>query len=302
MTTINNRKPLNFTLPLASRLLLFLCIAVLCYVICSVLVSVLASAKGESTAMMRILAVVQDIMIFIIPALATAMLVTRLPASFLAIDRRPKYWPTLLAVFGLLFLAPLLSVVTEWNESIVLPQSLAGVEEWMRTAEASARAQIDLLFGNNTVGSLIVTLLIVSVLPGFSEELFYRGTLQRLMSTGGLNGHVAIWLAAFIFSAMHFQFYGFFTRLMLGAYFGYVLYWTGNLWIPIIIHAMNNALFIINIYQNGAMGNAGEVTFVEVPLALVVGSTLLAVGTMWLLWKYSYKISHKNIGTDTSNL
>ncbi|MDE6395798.1 MAG: CPBP family intramembrane metalloprotease, partial [Muribaculaceae bacterium] len=96
------------------------------------------------------------------------------------------------------------------------------------------------------VGSLVVSVLIVGILAGFSEELFFRGALQRLLSSAnGIKPIAAIFISAFIFSFIHFQFYGFFPRLILGIYFGYLLYRTGSLWIPAIVHAFNNSLYII---------------------------------------------------------
>ena len=74
-----------------------------------------------------------------------------------------------------------------------------------------------------TVPSLIVSVLIVGVFAGFSEELFFRGAMQRIMMSTRLNLHVTIWVVAVIFSLFHFQFFGFMPRLLLGAYFGYLL-------------------------------------------------------------------------------
>lgn len=62
------------------------------------------------------------------------------------------------------------------------------------------------------------------------------------------NPHVAIWIAAFIFSAIHFQFFGFVPRMLLGALFGYLYYWSGNLWIPMLAHFFNNGIQIVAMY------------------------------------------------------
>jgi hypothetical protein len=52
---------------------------------------------------------------------------------------------------------------------------------------------------------------------------------------------VAIWIAAAVFSFIHFQFYGFFPRLFLGAFFGYLYVWFRCIWVPIAAHFFNNA-------------------------------------------------------------
>ncbi|MEG1774662.1 MAG: CPBP family intramembrane glutamic endopeptidase, partial [Oscillospiraceae bacterium] len=58
----------------------------------------------------------------------------------------------------------------------------------------------------------------------------------------------AIWMAAFAFSMFHMQFYGLIPRMLLGAYFGYLLVWTRSLWIPIIAHFANNAIALLQIW------------------------------------------------------
>ena len=64
--------------------------------------------------------------------------------------------------------------------------------------------------------------------------------------------HVAIWVTAFIFSAIHVQFYGFVPRMLMGAMFGYVLAWTGSLWVPIVMHFVNNGIAVVS-YQISAV-------------------------------------------------
>ena len=51
-----------------------------------------------------------------------------------------------------------------------------------------------------------------------------------------------------LFSAMHMQFFGFFPRMLLGALFGYLLVWTGSLWVPVFAHFFNNASAVIAYY------------------------------------------------------
>ena len=63
---------------------------------------------------------------------------------------------------------------------------------------------------------------------------------------------MAIWVTAFIFSAIHVQFYGFVPRMLMGAMFGYVLAWTGSLWVPIVMHFVNNGIAVVS-YQISAV-------------------------------------------------
>ena len=87
------------------------------------------------------------------------------------------------------------------------------------------------------------------------------------------NPHVAIWLAALIFSAIHMQFQGFLPRMLLGAILGYLYHWTGNLWVPIFAHLVNNGVQIVGQYffQKGMIEINMEETIVDVnwPMTLI---------------------------------
>lgn len=281
-----NSSSLNFNIGLGRRLVLFLCATIFCFIIAGAITGFFIHFKGVSTLTMRISAVIQDVIAFIAPALITAILITRLPARFLALEHKPELKVTLLACLVLIVSIPAMNALVAWNESISLPDSMSQLENWMRASENSAQDSINILLGGNTLGSLIVSILIVGVFAGFSEEIFFRGAFQRLLSTGGLNIHASIWLVAFIFSASHLQFYGFFGRFILGAYFGYLLYWTKSLWIPVIIHIVNNTLFIIGNYSISGMTDSGinefnTFGFDNYPL-VILSCVLVIVGMVFL--------------------
>jgi hypothetical protein len=81
-------------------------------------------------------------------------------------------------------------------------------------------------------------------MAALSEELFFRGVLQNVLIDCFKNKHVGVWVGAIIFSAFHLQFYGFLPRILMGAYLGYLLVWTGSLWPGIIAHFLNNGLAV----------------------------------------------------------
>ena len=93
---------------------------------------------------------------------------------------------------------------------------------------------------------------------------------------------MGIWVAAVIFSAIHVQFYGFFPRMLLGALFGYLYYWSKNLLIPMIAHSINNGTAVIGAYvlqRNGESldkidQQSSYPTYVAV-LSLIIGIILL---------------------------
>lgn len=219
----------------------FFIMLVLLSVVSSLLIGDGFTAKG-----MRIFAIVQDLLVFILPAVVAAFVATRLPASLLTVNVRPRLFPIIMAIIVMLTSLPAMELLIEWNNNLHLPESMSGLEEGLRNMEDSASTGISALSGGNTVGDLIMGILIIGILTGIAEELFFRGALQNLfMTMPKVKKHFAIWAAAFIFSFMHFQFFGFVPRLLLGAYFGYLIWWTGSVWVPVIAHAFNNSLVVL---------------------------------------------------------
>ncbi len=108
-----------------------------------------------------------------------------------------------------------------------------------------------MLVSAGSVQMMIANLIILAVLPAAGEEMIFRGVIQRMLGRILRRGDMAVWLAAFIFSAMHFQFYGFIPRFILGLVFGYLYYWTGNLWLPVTAHIINNSVTVISSWTEG---------------------------------------------------
>lgn len=276
MAPTTDERPAPLTLTFGKRIALFASVFILLFLITSVLCWFIIHIGHESLPSLRISAVVQDILIFIVPAMATALLVTRRPDRFLHINIAPKASMLITSLVTLLVAVPAMNALIAWNESLHLPQFMSGIEQWMIQSEQQATAFTSKLMGGTSVADLILGILIIGILAGLSEELFFRGTLQRLFITRPMNPHVAIWLTAFIFSAFHFQFFGFFPRLLLGAYLGYLVYWSQCLWIPIIVHAVNNSLVVITTWLAARSSQWAALNEIGVEGGSVAWMTVLA--------------------------
>ncbi len=157
----------------------------------------------------------------------------------------------LLAIAFMLLLMPLINGLAVWNESLHLPSFLGSLESWMRQAEAEAMRMTEAFLVMDTTLDLLVNLLIIAVIPAIGEELLFRGVIQKLFLKWNGKVHLSVWLTAFVFSAVHMQFLGFFPRLILGAVLGYMLVWSGSLWLPIVAHFTNNAFAVLITYFIG---------------------------------------------------
>jgi general stress protein CsbA len=169
-----------------------------------------------------------------------------------------------------------------------LPDLFSGLENMMRQLEDKAAKITEKFLEMDTTGDLMVNLFIIAVLPAVGEELFFRGLLQRIFSDWSRNKHVGIWVTAVVFSALHGQFYGFVPRMILGGMFGYLLVWSGSLWIPILAHLVNNGVAVIAsyYYQKGMLGfNPDKIGTGPAELVFGLLSIILCAGILYLLKK-----------------
>ncbi len=140
------------------------------------------------------------------------------------------------------------SVVIEWNQQIHFPDFLKSLENWARAKEDELAMVIKMFTEFHSVGEFIIAFIVVGVFAGICEEFLFRGIIQNEFYKGTNNIHVAIWVSAFLFSAIHVQFFGFVPRMLLGALFGYLYYWSGNLLVPMFAHFVNNGFSVLMLY------------------------------------------------------
>jgi membrane protease YdiL (CAAX protease family) len=164
------------------------------------------------------------------------------------------------------------SVLIQWNSNLDLPDGV--FENWARQTEDSATELTKFMASFNSIGEYLVGILIIALLPGIGEEIVFRGMLQPELQKCFKNVHVGIWLSAIFFSALHLQFYGFVPRVFLGALFGYMYYWSGNLLVPMFAHFINN-LFAVSVLYFGFSELPGVENTESMPVYIVAIFTAL---------------------------
>ena len=157
----------------------------------------------------------------------------------------PYFRPAIIVPILVVVFMGVNSIVIKWNENIVLP---FGMDDWARPMEEKLTEITLYLTEYESLAQMILAFFVVAVLPGIGEEIVFRGMIQNDFYRATRNPHLAIWVSAFIFSAIHFQFYGFFPRMLLGALFGYLYFWSGNLWMPVLAHFANNGFTLASLY------------------------------------------------------
>lgn len=249
----------------------------------------------ESAWGLRISSAIQMSLMFFMPAVTLTIWSNYEPYVFLKVKKLDTgVFKVLLSVVILITAMPFISLIAQLNQLLVLPDWLGGLEVWMQELEHSGEKTTELLLSGESFVNYLSNLLVVGVIAAVAEETFFRGALQQLLVKQFNNKHVGIWLAAIVFSIMHLQFYGFLPRLMLGALLGYLFVWSNNLWIPILIHFLNNALVVTFnfFFKDSSIYQAIENQSLT-PLFILSGMFSLCL-TLFLLWFYRTK-TYKSI-------
>ena len=248
-----------------------------CVLVCSMVAagSMFLFEQPLSVSALKWVQFFQSTAMFLLPPLCMAYLWSEQPLEWL------KAYPLsggkgvrlgIGAVVLMLVALPAINLLSYWNQQMTLPAFLEPLEQWMKTSEESAKVLTEQFMQATTFGGLIINILLMALLPAVGEELTFRGVLQRLFEGKSLEDaslqndskaayslkaripHMAIWCSAILFSAIHLQFYGFVPRMLMGALFGYMLVWTGSLWIPILMHFTNNAMAVLLYFVSLRVG------------------------------------------------
>lgn len=218
-------------------------------------ISILENPSGAISdndfAFLRYLLIMQDISLLAIPSVIIMVLMKSESSAGLIELKSPKLKEVCLVVILAFCIFPVTSFTGQINSAMHLPGWLSGIEHWMIEKEEKANNLIDLLITSNTFLIMTLNLLIIAITPAIAEEFIFRGVFQKIFYGLFRSGHLAIWFTAFLFSTVHFQFFGFIPRFILGLVFGYLFFWSGTLWLPVISHFVNNAFPVVLAYIEG---------------------------------------------------
>jgi uncharacterized protein len=199
----------------------------------------------ENINFFKYMQIVSQIGMFIVPPILFAFFVRGNIAAYLKINRIPNIITLLSGLLVLIVSIPFINYLISLNSMMHLPSVFSGIESWMKEMESSAEVFTKAFLNVSSTQGLLVNLFMIALLPALGEEFMFRGVLQKLFKDWTKNVHIAIFITAFLFSAMHLQFFGFIPRFVLGLILGYLYYFSNNLWVPIAAHFFNNATAVI---------------------------------------------------------
>lgn len=247
----------------------------------------------ETVANLKLTLALQNVLAFMLPAFLMALVVGK-PVRFLQLNKKPSAFAVVGVVVLYCVMTPAMNMIVHLNESVKLPESMAALEQWLKASEEAALAVTNQVVDVSSIPAMLLSILYIGVLTGLGEEMFFRGALQNVLHKGIARQHFAVWTAAVIFSLLHFQFYGFVPRVLLGAFFGYAFLWSGSLWVPVIGHALNNSAVVVSTYlvKNGIVDT--DLSAVGAEMNTIPWLAILSlVLTIVLMMFYREVLKHK---------
>lgn len=195
--------------------------------------------------------------------------------------------PIVLTVILVVVFMGVNSIFIEWNSTFDFPDFAKRFEAWAREKEEIAAEMTTFLTHFDSVLQVVIALIVIAILPAIGEEVVFRGIIQNLFQRLTHNYHISIWLAAILFSAIHLQFFGFVPRMLLGALFGYLYLWSGNIILPIVAHFVNNGFSVLALYfyQQGAVDYNLE-SSEALPANMLAISIVVTTALLYYLYRY----------------
>lgn len=252
-------------------------------------ITTFASSSFTELSVLRIAQISSQIFTFVLPPILYVMLVKENPISALGLNKVKFYW-LLLGVAMMYAILPLNSAFAEWNAGLKLPESMKALEEMMKSLQDAAQEATEKMLNVNNIGGLIINIIMIAGLAALGEELLFRSLLQTSLIKICKNAHVGIFIASAVFSFIHFEFYGFLPRLVLGLLLGYMFYFSGSIWVPMLMHFVNNGTVVVIYYLNNKeITNIDTDTFGQTNAPILLASIIPMIVLFYLSIKCSKK-------------
>lgn len=239
----------------------------------------------------RGLLLIQFVALFVVPTLLFGYFSDPRPADYLGLKAPVKavYW--ILGMAALILAIPFVDLMGVLNQKLAFGQA----QNYFKTMEEQATKQIQFMLSRHTPGELVLNLIFIALFAGVGEELFFRGVLQPLFIRATQNPWMGIIITAAVFSAFHFQFFGFIPRFLLGILLGAIYWYSGSLLAAMLAHFAYDGFMIVLVYFNPKMIENVDATLLQESTTLLVVYGLISLGLVLLLLKAMKRLSPMNL-------
>ena len=133
----------------------------------------------------------------------------------------------------------------------------------------------------------LIYVFLICICPAFFEELLFRGVICSGLKERGTTK--AVMLSALIFMLMHGGPDQTVHQFILGIVLGYAFIYSNSLWVPVIIHFVNNFVAVTMLFISSFVQTSGEVvatepvSWVSIIMSLAFALISAAIGGV-LIW------------------
>ena len=134
---------------------------------------------------------------------------------------------------------------------------------------------------------LMVLIVVVAVLPALQEEFLFRGLIGRgLVGRYGVIAGIA--LTSMLFAAVHLTPTHVAALIPLAVVMHVAYLSSGSIWLPVLVHFLNNALSVIFMVIAAREGDAelsANALDGQFDVGLLIASGCCVTAAVWLLWR-----------------
>jgi membrane protease YdiL (CAAX protease family) len=230
---------------------------------------------------------------FLLPSIVTAWMLNRKPMKLMGFSYNIN-WKQAGIVCAIMFAALFVSGFFAYiNDHLPISESLRATFDRL---EREYNKQVEAILSFKNTGDYLIALFIMAFLPAVCEEALFRGGLQNYLTRWSRNPWLSIIIVSILFSAAHFSFYGFLSRVFLGIMLGLIYQYSGRLWLSILAHFFNNAFAITVIYVIKQQGKPLKEAIAETNSTWVGIFALPIVIALLIFFK---KIANKPTGEES---
>lgn len=212
-------------------------------ILLSVLFSLFSADFGTSWNI-RLQMTVQSITLFFLPAVFLHRYYSCNGKKYIeGIKVKPSLNFLMISLLMILLTIPVVYVISFVINEILASSLFSSLD--LCTRDEYLKDIYDRLLLSSSPIEICANIIVIAVVPAICEEFFFRGVVQNFMLRNIENKNLSIFLSSAVFSLVHFQASEFVSRLVLGFVIGYAYFKSKSLWIPILMHALNNIIAIL---------------------------------------------------------
>lgn len=166
----------------------------------------------------------------------------------LHIKNAPRWRAAVYSTVAVFVSMPAIGYVNKFVSDFMLRYLPDSLSENLTNAANAQTDMIHGLIGNGEWVMLPVSIITLGIIPALCEEMFFRGTLQRVLTRLWHRPILSIVITSVIFALLHADYLNWAGIFMCSIIMGLLYFYTSSLWIPIIFHVVWNTWNITMMY------------------------------------------------------